>query len=113
MSDKNAYQPMAAIGEYETVLPFQAVGVKPLIIKDENKDQFPEMLLKLAKQNYAVVFIEEQLYIDFAEKVNEINEEYTVSILPIPGLRGSMGTGVESIRNSVERAVGMDIFSVE
>lgn len=113
MTDKKTYQPMAAIGDYETVLPFQAVGVKPLIIKDENKDEFPTLLLKLAKANYAVVFIEEQLYVDFTESVNDINEEYSVSILPIPGLKGSMGTGVESIRNSVERAVGMDIFSVK
>ncbi|MBN1333118.1 MAG: V-type ATP synthase subunit F [Synergistales bacterium] len=104
---------MAAIGEYETVLPFQAIGVKPFFVNDENSQTFPEMLLKLAKERYAVVFIQEKLFVDFRDKVNEINEEYPVSVIPIPGIKGSMGTGVETIKNSVERAVGMDIFSVK
>ena len=106
-------QPMAAIGEYETVLPFQAIGVKPFFVNDENYHRFPEMLLKLVRERYAVVFIQEKLFVDFQDKVNDINEEYPVSMIPIPGIKGSMGTGVETIRSSVERAVGMDIFSVK
>lgn len=106
-------QPMAAIGEYETVLPFQAIGVKPYFVNDDNYQKFPEMLLKLAREHFAVVFIQEKLFVDFRDKVNAINEEYPVSVIPIPGIKGSMGTGIETIRSSVERAVGMDIFSVK
>jgi V/A-type H+-transporting ATPase subunit F len=113
MAKKEQSQPMAAIGEYETVLPFQAVGVKPMVLTEDNRADFPSILRRLANEKYAVVFIQEQLYLDFKENVDEINEEYALSILPIPGFTGSMGTGVESIRNSVERAVGMDIFSVK
>ncbi len=112
MPKSEAYQPMAAIGEYETVLPFQAVGVRPFIVDEESLSGFPELLLNLTKQNYAVIFIQEKLFIEFSTHVNEINEKYSVSVIPIPGLKGSMGTGLESIKTSVERAVGMDIFSV-
>lgn len=113
MAKNTRSQPMAAVGEYETVLPFQAIGVKPFILDKEDFLSFPELLLKLAKQQYAVVFIQESLFVDFRDDVNQVNEEYPVSVIPIPGIRGSMGTGVETIRNSVERAVGMDIFSVK
>ena len=113
MAKKTRSQPMAAVGEYETVLPFQAIGVKPFILGKEDFQSFPDLLLKLAKLQYAVVFIQESLFVDFRDDVNQVNEEYPVSVIPIPGIRGSMGTGVETIRNSVERAVGMDIFSVK
>ncbi|HBG14640.1 MAG TPA: V-type ATP synthase subunit F, partial [Synergistaceae bacterium] len=38
---------------------------------------------------------------------------YSMSIIPIPGIKGSNGIGIKSIRDSVERAVGMDIFAVK
>ena len=44
---------------------------------------------------------------------DELNDEYDTSFIPIPGLKGSMGVGLESIRSGVERAVGMDIFAVK
>jgi V/A-type H+-transporting ATPase subunit F len=106
-------QPMAAIGEYETVLPFQAVGVKPFVISEEDDEKFATLLLKLAKEKYAVVFIQEFLFVKYMSVVDSINEEYPVSVLPIPGLKGGSGAGLASIRNSVERAVGMDIFAVK
>lgn len=112
MASTENSRPMAAIGEYETVLPFQAAGVRPFVVDEEGTAGFPELLMKLTKQNYAVIFIQEKLFVQFSEQVNEINEKYSVSVIPIPGLTGSMGMGLESIKTSVERAVGMDIFSV-
>ncbi|MCF0247416.1 MAG: V-type ATP synthase subunit F, partial [Synergistes sp.] len=38
------------------------------------------------------------------------NEFTDLSVIPVPNQKGSMGTGLDSIRRSVERAVGMDIF---
>ena len=45
--------------------------------------------------------------------IDELNDGFPVSIIPIPSQTGARGVGVENIRSSVERAVGMDIFSVE
>lgn len=111
MVAKKSGSPMAAVGEYETVLPFQAVGVKPCIVKeDENVDA---TLLELAKTGYAVVFVQETFFVEHNRKIEELNDEYETSFIPIPGLKGSKGVGLESIRSSVERAVGMDIFAVK
>ena len=106
--------PMAAIGDYEMVLPFQAVGIEPIVLDAAKRPQFEEILEKLARERYAVVFIQEDLFVDFTEKVEEINDAYDTSVIPLPsilGKLGSTGAGLASIRNSVEKAVGMDIFA--
>jgi V/A-type H+-transporting ATPase subunit F len=117
MSDKpvpergSASLPMAAIGGYEMVLPFQAVGVKTVVLDAGKRGEFGGILEKLAQENYAVVFIQEDLFVEFMGKVQEVNDNFPTSVLPIPGPSGTTGAGLESIRSSVEKAVGMDIFA--
>ncbi len=100
---------MAAVGDFESVLPFQAVGVTPFTPENGLR----ELLVRLAREQYAVVFLVDSLYRDNQEMVEELNENYTMSIIPVPGIKGSTGIGTRTIRDSVERAVGMDIFSVK
>lgn len=105
--------PMAALGSYDSVLPFQAIGIEAVIIDAENKSEVPHILNRFSRGNYAVVFMEEELFAEFTTDVNTINETEKLSIIPIPNQTGSQGIGVGSIRKSAERAVGMDIFNVE
>ncbi|MDR3321500.1 MAG: V-type ATP synthase subunit F [Synergistaceae bacterium] len=104
--------PMAAMGAYDSVLPFQAIGVETVVINAENRSSVPRLISKLARDQYAVLFMEESLFVDFAEDVDKINEMESLSVIPIPSPGGSLGVGVDSIRRSAERAVGMDIFKV-
>lgn len=109
MSDKD-FRPMAAVGGYDTVLPFQAVGVKPFALSAG--DQEAEKLLeRLSREDYAVIFVEEALFVENQEFISKLNQEYPASIIPIPGIRGSLNVGLSAIRHNVERAVGMDIFA--
>jgi V/A-type H+-transporting ATPase subunit F len=103
---------MAAMGGYDSVLPFQAIGVEAIVINEENKASAPWQIARLVREGYAVVFMEESLFLDLAEDVDRVNEAEALSIIPIPGGSGSLGAGVASIRKSTERAVGMDIFNV-
>ena len=109
MSDGSGKLLMAAVGDFESVLPFQAVGVTPFTPENDLRD----LLVQLVKDQYAVVFLVDDLYRDNLELVEEVNESYSMSIIPVPGIRGSTGIGIKSIRDSVERAVGMDIFAVK
>jgi V/A-type H+-transporting ATPase subunit F len=104
--------PMAAMGSYDSVLPFQAIGVEAVVVNAENRDSVPHIMSKMARDQYAVLFMEESLYADFSEDVDKINETENLSVIPIPGQAGSLGVGIASIRSSAERAVGMDIFNV-
>ncbi len=107
---------MAAVGDYESILPFQAVGIDPFVADQNGKsdDQdLQNLLRRLLREKYAVVFLLDSLFKAHQEFIRELNEDYAISIIPVPGVHGSTGIGVEAIRESVERAVGMDIFSVE
>lgn len=102
---------MAALGGFDTVLPFRAVGVTPFVL--ENGQGAEGTLKQLAREGYGVVFVEESVFVEHAALINALNLEYSTSILPIPGISGSLGTGLAAVRASVERAVGMDIFAVK
>jgi len=112
MSTSSRNRAMAALGDYESVLPFQAVGIEPKILEEGSEREAKEVLAQLVQRKYAVVFIVEDWYERLGESIEEINEKEETSIVPIPGLKGSKGLGFKSIKSSVERAVGMDIFSV-
>ncbi|MDR3354961.1 MAG: V-type ATP synthase subunit F [Synergistaceae bacterium] len=113
MATKRREAPMAALGSYDSVLPFQAIGIETMVVNADNRASVPQIVAKYASDQYAVLFIEESLYADFKEAADEINESEDISVVPIPNQTGSMGIGAESLRKSAERAVGMDIFSVK
>lgn len=107
---KKSEGPMAALGGYDLVIPFQAVGMETAVVEDENRDSVPRMVERYARDGYAILFIEESLYAEFKSDVDAVNENESLCVIPIPGRSGSLGIGFASIRSSAERAVGMDIF---
>ena len=101
MATTNAMEgPMAAIGSYDLVIPFQAIGMETVIIGADNRDSVPHIVTKFARGNYAILFIEESLYAEFKQDVEAINESETLSVIPIPNQAGSLGVGIASIRGS-------------
>lgn len=109
MSAKAERKKMAAVGSYDTVLPFQAAGVRPVPVS--SSEETAEEVRRLAQEDYGVVFVEEQFYVAQSALIDDLVQHYSTSIIPIPGIRGSIGVGLSSVRSSVERAVGMDIFA--
>ena len=113
MATSNQNSPMAAIGGYESVLPFKAIGLDVVIVNDENKASLAQIMNKFARTGYAALFVEESLFSEYQEIVDEVNESTDMCIIPGPNQSGSTGVGLTSIRRNVERAVGMDIFGVK
>lgn len=109
MSADASRKKMAAVGAYDTVLPFQAVGVRPFPV--ETGEEAAEIVSRLAREDYGVIFVEERFFVEQASLIDDLVQEYASSIIPIPGIRGSIGVGLSAVRKSVERAVGMDIFA--
>lgn len=99
---------LGVIGDKDTVLAFKALGLStfPVIDPEEAKS----ILKKMVRENYAVIFITEQV----AEKITDTIKEYLENILPsiilIPGNQGSLGIGMKNVRSSVEKAIGVDIL---
>ena len=65
---------------------------------------------ELAKDNYAVIYITEQTAANILNDINEYREERFPAIIPIPGIQGNMGIGMQGVKKCVEKAVGADIL---
>ena len=99
---------IAVLGDYDSIYGFAALGLD--IFPEEDPEEAAKKLHELAGGSYAVVYITEKL----AEELSEIKKKYRERVFPaiilIPGVSGNTGRGVESVRRSVEQAVGADIL---
>lgn len=103
MSDK-----MAVVGDKDSIFAFKAVGVE--VFSAETENEAKERVKALAKENYKVIFITE----DLAEKIEEFLGRYRTktypAVIPIP--KGGRGTGyaMNSLKRDMDKAIGADIL---
>ncbi|HHW03929.1 MAG TPA: V-type ATP synthase subunit F [Thermoanaerobacterales bacterium] len=99
---------IGVIGDKDTVLAFKSLGVDIFPAMDEK--EAGSMLAQLAKQNYAVIFITEQLAKNMKERIDMYRSRMLPAITLIPSNRGSIGIGMQEVKKSVEKAIGVDIL---
>jgi V/A-type H+-transporting ATPase subunit F len=96
----------AVIGRHDDILAYKAVG---LAVYNIEESEFKDVVKTLEKQQYAVIFVTEEVY----EQNSEVIDKYTDQVLPafiaIPGMKGTTGIGMINIRRCTERAIGTDI----
>ncbi|NLW02537.1 MAG: V-type ATP synthase subunit F [Clostridiaceae bacterium] len=99
---------VGVMGERDSVLGFKAVGfdVYPVVSREEAS----ERLTQLADDGYAVIYVTEQIASMIAEDIERYRFSRFPAIVPIPGSSGSLGIGMNSVKKSVEKAVGADIL---
>lgn len=99
---------IGVIGDRESVLGFKAVGldVFPCSRGEEAKKQLETM----AEGEYAIIYITEDLAKEIEVTIDKYKDSRLPAIIPIPNKNGASGTGMDSVRKSVERAVGADIL---
>ena len=99
---------IGVIGDRESVLGFKAVGLQVFPCLDS--DEAVKTLHRIAKEDYAIIYITEGLCKDMGDSINEYKDMRIPAIIPIPGMDGSYGIGIANVKKSVERAVGADIL---
>ena len=99
---------IGVIGDRESVLGFMTVGFSVFVA--DNKEKAREELLAAAKQDFAVIFITEEYAIELKEDIDKFTSKPLPAIICIPSKAGSKGYGMNSIKESVENAVGADIL---
>ncbi len=99
---------IAALGDRDSVLGFKALGLD--VYPAENADEAKETLHRLAKENYAVIYLTEQLAVNMQADITRYKDELTPAVILIPGKEGSLGIGMANVKRAVERAVGADIL---
>ena len=73
-------------------------------------EEAKKTLKRLAKEDFAIIYITEQFYQYMMKEVEEYTDSRLPAVIPIPGKDGSLGIGMTSVKKSVERAVGADIL---
>ena len=99
---------IGVIGDRESVLGFQAVGLD--VFPAGDAEEAKKTLKRLAKEDFAIICITEQFYQYMMKEVEEYTDSRLPAVIPIPGKDGSLGIGMTSVKKSVERAVGADIL---
>jgi len=100
---------IGVIGDRDSVLLFKAVGLD-VFFEDEG-ERANRTLHRLAREGYAAVFVTEKLFVSCKETIEEFKGQAYPAIIPIPDNTGSKGIGEKTLRQNVEKAVGMDILS--
>ena len=99
---------IAVLGDRESVLGFKALGLD--VFPAETAEEAKTVLHRLAKEDYAVVYLTEQYAAQMEAEVARYKDELTPAVILIPGKAGSLGIGMANVTKSVERAVGADIL---
>ena len=99
---------IAVMGDKDSVLGFKALGLD--VFPVDSLEVARHTLHRIAKEDYAVVYLTEQLAVQMEPDVNRYKDALTPAIILIPGKEGSLGLGMANIKKSVERAVGADIL---
>ena len=103
------FKKIGVVGDKDPVLAFKALGID--VFSVTNNDEAKRIVDKLAMNDYAVIFVTEQV----AEGIQETIERYTRQMLPavilIPSNQGTLNIGMQKINDNVEKAVGVNILN--
>ena len=99
---------IAVIGAYDSIYGFATLGLDTFPVSDAQEGE--SILHRLAEGGYAVIYITEALAAELTHEINRYREQVFPAIIQIPGVSGNTGAGVESVKKSVEQAVGSDIL---
>lgn len=99
---------IGVIGDQDSILGFKAIGMSVFPVEDSSQ---AEMILeRLARENYAVVYITEQIAKDMEQAIDRYKDSMTPAVILIPSNQGSLGIGMRNLKKSVERVIGADIL---
>ena len=99
---------IAVMGDKDSVLGFSGLGLEAVPVA--NAEEGRQALHRMAKNNYAVIYMTEQLAQMLPQDVAKYQDTLTPAIILIPGKEGSLGIGMANVKTAVERAVGADIL---
>lgn len=99
------------IGDKDSILGFLALGIE--IFPAYNAEDVKKAIHRLAEKDYAIIYITEQASLMAKESIAKYKDFELPAIIVIPGVGGSLGLGMNEVRESAKRAIGADILFSE
>ena len=100
---------VGVIGDRDSVIGFRALGMA--VFECLAGQEAEKLLRQLVGENYAVIFITEELAEANLGLLRELRDLKLPAVIPVPSVRGTTGLGLRQVQESVKKAVGMDIFA--
>jgi V/A-type H+-transporting ATPase subunit F len=104
---------IAVIGDRDSVLGFKALGVAVFLVSQSRPQEALEIIERLCHEKYVVIFITELIAQNIEAELSRYRYRTLPSVVLIPNSQGSIGLGRKMVRDTVKRAVGIDIFKGE
>lgn len=99
---------VGVIGDKDSVMGFLALGID--IFPVYEADEVKRTIHKLAEEEYAIIYITEDAKLLAGDVIDRYKDAKLPAIIVVPGIGGSKGIGLNEIRESAKRAVGVDIL---
>lgn len=99
---------IAVIGDKDSILGFKTLGIDTFPVT-EAEDAL-SVLKKLVSEDYGIIFITEELAQSLEDVLKELNKRFLPTVVLIPNSKGTLGLGMQQIKENVEKAIGADIL---
>lgn len=99
---------IAVVGDKDSILGFKTLGVATFPVT--GAEAALSVLKQLVSESYGVIFITEALARDLDDVIAELNKRFLPSVVLIPNSKGTLGLGMQKIKQNVEKAIGADIL---
>lgn len=96
------------VGDKDSILGFLALGID--IFPAYDGEEIKKTLHQLVEDDYAIVYITEKASLLAKDFIARYKDNQLPAIIVIPGIGGSMGLGMNEVRESAKRAIGADIL---
>lgn len=100
---------IAVMGDRDSIYGFAALGLETFPYYGDEQGAVKQ-LKRLCGGKYAIIYITEALAEILEPEIEKARENPLPAIILIPGASGNTGKGMQSVKNSVEQAVGSDII---
>ena len=99
---------IALMGDKDSIIGFKLLGVDLYPIK--KTDEAINLLNKISKEHYAVIFITEDIAKDIIDIINEYQRVSKVSFTVLPEKLVNRNIGLTLLKKNIEKAIGKDIL---
>jgi len=100
---------IALIGNRDTIIGFKLLGISLFPIN--KKDEAVEILNKIVKEEYAVIFVTEEIACQIVDEINMLQKTSFASItVVVPSKLEKKHLGQNILKKNIEKAIGTDIL---
>jgi len=99
---------IALLGDRDTIIGFKLLGVS--LFPTTKKEEAAEILNKLVKEEYAAIFVTEEIACQIFEEIEKLQKTSFVGLTIIPSKLEKKYLGLKILRKNIEKAIGTDIL---